>query len=49
MKILLLMVIKNIFINILRCSIHCVHDIQFDESETINYKEDSFKFALTKN
>ena len=37
MKILLLMIIQNIFMNILRCSIHCVHDIQLDENETINY------------
>lgn len=30
------MIIKNIFMNILRCSIYCAHDIQLDGDEIIN-------------
>lgn len=31
------MIIQNILIKRLKCSIHCVHDIQLGENETINY------------
>ena len=31
------MIIQNILIKSLRYSIYCIHDIQLDENETINY------------